>query len=206
MGFNVYGVRLAGHGTTLDDFDRQTYRDWVQSALDGYELIRHFSDRIILVGESLGGLISLHLAEIHKGYGVVALAAPLYLKWSNRIPIAVLRHLKKFLDRSLAEKIQPYYYPKHSFHALEEMIQFAKVVKGDLRQIQQPILLLQSENDIRVNPKSGMLIYQQVQSKIKELVTFEKHKQVPHVMTTFQNPRLEEVLEKISQFLIHVST
>jgi carboxylesterase len=205
-GFNVYGVRLAGHGTTLEDLDRRQYQEWVQSAVEGYELVSHFSDKIILVGESLGGLVSLHLAENQKGEGVVSLAAPLYLKWSNQIFISVFRHFMKFMGRSLPAGIQPYYYPKHSFHALEEMISFSKVVKENLKQIQQPVLLMQSERDLRVDPKSGRVIYEMVGSQVKELITFEKKKNVPHVMTTFENPLLEEVLEKITLFLFRASS
>ncbi|MBI1823885.1 MAG: hypothetical protein HYR80_07240, partial [Nitrospirae bacterium] len=86
-------------------------------------------------------------------------------------------------------------------HALEEMIALAKVVDAGLKEICQPILILQSENDVRVHPRSGRAIYERVGSHLKKLISYEKSLKVPHVMTTLENPLLDRVWSEIDLFL-----
>jgi carboxylesterase len=201
-GFNVYGIRLSGHGTTLEDLDRQSYQDWIRAGSEGFDLISHFADHIVIAGLSLGGLIALRLAENQKGSAVISLAAPLYLKPFLKIYISIVKNFKRFHYRPLSRGLEDYYYPAHSFHALQEMIALAKEVEEHLDRIIKPILVMQTEYDIRVDPRSGQAIIQKVKSETKELVTFEKKERVPHVMTTWENPLLEKILEKMTRFLL----
>ncbi|WDC84711.1 hypothetical protein PL321_03340 [Caloramator sp. mosi_1] len=39
-GYTVYGVRLKGHGTNVEEMEKCTYKDWIDSALEGYNLLR----------------------------------------------------------------------------------------------------------------------------------------------------------------------
>lgn len=205
-GFNAYGVRLAGHGTTLEDLDQRVYQDWIQSGLEGVDLIRHFADKIVICGLSMGGLTALYLAEAKKCDAVISLSAPLYLKTSLKLFISIFKYFRKYQFRPLRPGLEDFYYPKHSFHALQETIKLGRDVEANLYKISQPILVMQSKMDIRVDPKSGFTIEQRVLSKIKEIVIFEKEEQVPHVMTTLENPLIEKVFEKIMTFLFRVSS
>ncbi|MHB8481768.1 MAG: alpha/beta hydrolase [Nitrospiria bacterium] len=204
-GFTVYGVRLAGHGTTLEDLDQRTFQDWVQSGFEGIDLIRYFSDKIVVCGLSLGGLVALSLAEDQKCEVVISLSAPLHLKTSLKLFILIFKNFKRYQFRPLRGGLEDYYYSRHSFHALQEMTCLGRIVEANLYKIDQPLLVMQSEMDIRVHPKSGFMIIEKVQSKIKEMVSFGKEEQVPHVMTTLENPLIEKVLEKIMEFLLRTS-
>ena len=205
-GTTVYGVRLAGHGTTLEDLDQRVYQEWVRSAMEGIKLIRHFSDKIVVCGLSMGGLIALSLAEEQKCDAVISLSAILYLRAPLKLFISIFKTITRYQSRPLRPGLQDYYYPKHSFHALQEMMVLGRLVKENLSKIHQPILIMHSKMDSRVDPKSGFTIHEKVQSKRKELVTFEKEDHVPHVMTTRENPLIEKVLEKIMEFLIRTSS
>ena len=61
-GHTVYGVRLAGHGTSAAELKNTTWQDWVASAGYGLQSLRAVTDRVYAIGFSTGGLVALHLA------------------------------------------------------------------------------------------------------------------------------------------------
>src|SRR5262250_3643679 len=61
-GFSVRGVRLAGHGTSIDDLARTGWRDWFASVEHDLGLLRAQTRRVAVAGMSLGALLALHLA------------------------------------------------------------------------------------------------------------------------------------------------
>ena len=199
-GFTVLGVRLAGHGTRVEDLDPVLFPQWLQSAEEGFSSLSYFSEKIVIAGLSLGALVSLRLSEKGLGEGVVSLSAPLYLCRSVKWMVSLAGLFGNRLPRPLSPFNRPYYYPAHSIHSLKEMEALSILVRKDLEKITQPILVIQSEYDKRVDQVSGKVIYEGVRSGKKELLMFKKNKWVPHVMTTMENPQLGEVLEKVTRF------
>lgn len=39
-GFTVYGPRLKGHGTHYEEMEGTTWKDWIESADDGYRMLK----------------------------------------------------------------------------------------------------------------------------------------------------------------------
>src|ERR671931_1206621 len=70
-GRTVLGVRLAGHGTCVEEMNTTRWRDWYSSALDGYASLRRECDQIIAIGLSMGGMLALLLAARNPVRGVV---------------------------------------------------------------------------------------------------------------------------------------
>ena len=62
QGFNVFGLRLAGHGTKVDDFARYGQQDWERSAQKGLAITALLGRKVIVVGESMGGALAAILA------------------------------------------------------------------------------------------------------------------------------------------------
>ena len=92
-GFTVVGPTLPGHGTAAGELDRTGWPDWyagVEAAAD--ELARR-CDRIAVVGQSLGGLLALHLAARRPELltAVAALATPLWLPAAARAVVRLVR-------------------------------------------------------------------------------------------------------------------
>jgi pimeloyl-ACP methyl ester carboxylesterase len=57
----VLNVVLAGHGVTNEFANQVTYRDWIEEAERAMRLARAMGDRVILVGHSTGGALSVYL-------------------------------------------------------------------------------------------------------------------------------------------------
>jgi len=75
-GFSVLGVRLAGHATNPEEMIRSRYIDWMHSVEDGYHLLQGVADKVVLVGLSMGGALSLLMASKLDVAGVFAMSTP----------------------------------------------------------------------------------------------------------------------------------
>ena len=74
---SVYVVRVAGHGSTLDNFYKTTYLDWYESISAGYNALASFCSKICIAGQSNGGLLATAAAKFNK-CDSLALLAPAY--------------------------------------------------------------------------------------------------------------------------------
>ena len=79
QGYTVLGIRLAGHGTTPEALARTGREEWYDSVCDGYSLLAGCCDKISLVGQSMGGLLTLKLAANAVIYRAAVLAAPIFI-------------------------------------------------------------------------------------------------------------------------------
>ena len=70
-----------GHGSTLDDFRRTAFPDWLDCAERHFASLTREHDRVLVIGFSMGGSIALSLAAKYRDLpqlaGVVALS-PVY--------------------------------------------------------------------------------------------------------------------------------
>ena len=63
QGHNVFGVRLAGHGTTVEDFAKVGAIDWKNSAKQGLAISSLLGNQLIVIGESMGGALGAILGR-----------------------------------------------------------------------------------------------------------------------------------------------
>lgn len=91
-GFTVYCPRLAGHGTTEADLNKCNYYDWINSAESALITLKEKTKSIYVMGLSMGGLIALKLASVHKEIKkVIVIASPLYLTGENGLFVNACR-------------------------------------------------------------------------------------------------------------------
>ena len=62
LGHHVEMPRLPGHGTTVDDMLTTGWRDWSGAALAAYDELAARADRIVIMGLSMGGTLTLWTA------------------------------------------------------------------------------------------------------------------------------------------------
>lgn len=91
-GFDVFCPALPGFGTNHNDFIKSNFSMWFRFLDDYYASIRGNYDRFYIVGNSMGGALTLKLAEKYSGTvnnptAIATVAAPVYIK----------RFLSKFL-------------------------------------------------------------------------------------------------------------
>ena len=72
-GFTVCLPRLKGHGTHYEDMERTSRHDWIGSVEEGYSWLSERCDTIYMAGLSMGGTLTLYMAERHPDIKAIAL-------------------------------------------------------------------------------------------------------------------------------------
>lgn len=163
-GLAVRAPLLAGH-SDLASLEATSWRDWYASAEHAFEALRDGGRRrVILLGFSLGSLLSLRLAALrpHDVTGMVALAVPLAFPGWQRTAIGALARLRttRGLGRlvGMLPKDGPDVRSEHAFRqspslrgfpfpALAEMIALQDEVGELLPRVRTPLLLLHGRHD-----------------------------------------------------------
>ena len=73
-GFHVEMPRLAGHGTVVEDMMSTTWADWSRDADTAYVTLASRVGKVVVMGLSMGGTLTLWLAAVHpETAGVVCI-------------------------------------------------------------------------------------------------------------------------------------
>lgn len=182
----VSGVRLAGHGTTPEDMEKTTWRDWYTSVQEGLMELREECDEIFVMGLSLGGALALYLATQHRVAGVVSMATPATVSdWRLRY-VHLMKHLVRFAPKIPEDFHNPTVVAKHlSYDRLpsrcaESLAEFLRRLDEVLPRVEAPALLIHSKHDIAVSPSDMPYIYERINSSDKEMIWLENS---GHVVT-----------------------
>ncbi len=158
-GFHARGLLLPGHGTSIRDLDRTTWRDWVGAVETTFDELRRQHARVAVVGQSLGGLLALELASRRPEVAAVAtLAAPLWLDGlSARVAelasagaLRWLAQVPKLAGSDCRDRESRRENPSYRaipMKALGQLAAFMHVVDDSLERITQPVLVIHGKHD-----------------------------------------------------------
>src|SRR5580704_6426192 len=76
-GLTVEMPLLPGHGTDISDMVPTRWEDWSKAAEDAYTELAARSDAVVVVGLSMGGTLSIWLAERHPEIAALAVVNPM---------------------------------------------------------------------------------------------------------------------------------
>ena len=76
-GFTVELPLLPGHGTAMEDMVDTRWKDWSRVAEQAYAELAARTDSVVVVGLSMGGSLSVWLAEHHPEIAALSLVNPL---------------------------------------------------------------------------------------------------------------------------------
>ncbi len=160
QGYPVYGVRMAGHGTSPADLRERSWHDWLHSLQRGYEILSSRVDRICMLGFSTGGAVSLlHAADQPDGLlATVVINPPIKFRNKNMKFVPILHGVSKIVRwSSPLEGVVPYRsnepeHPRINYRnvpvrGLYELMQMKNILLDRLREVTCPCLLVQSSND-----------------------------------------------------------
>jgi len=219
-GYTVCGIRLAGHATRPEDMIRSRWQDWLLSVEDGYNLLHSCTDRIFLLGLSMGGVLSLVMAsrlqacpeaEGRRIAGVVAMSTPYKLpddprlRWIKQISW-FLPYMPKgsedpgsdWFDKAAFE--QHVSYPQNPVRSIWELTQLMVVMQASLPKVTVPVLLIHSRDDTYVLKDSMQSIHDHLGSADKQMLWVEGG---GHVIT--EEPTRGQVFEAAADFIERVS-
>jgi carboxylesterase len=173
QGYTCLGVRLAGHATKPEDMIRACWTDWTASVEDGYNLLRGATDKIFLVGLSMGGVLSLLMSTRLDVAGVVAMSTPYTLPNDPKdYPIRFIKlysYFKTYLPKSAELPGASWFdkeafkghisYPQNPIRSIAEMKTLLGEMRAALPLVKKPVLLIHSKNDKYVLPENIERLY-----------------------------------------------
>ncbi len=208
-GYAAYVARLRGHGTASEDLAQTPWEEWYESVNRGYAIIKSLTDNIIVGGFSTGGVLAL-LAAGKKGdkiKAVFSINAPLQLRnYMARFASSIVSMnglLSRFKGGSNWEYVENspenkhINYTRNPVTGVKELGEAMRAMENVLGDICVPTLIVQGHRDPIVEPSSGMGIYEQIGTHLKELTyfDFDRHGIV-------NGPGSEEVFDRVDRFLM----
>jgi carboxylesterase len=226
QGIRTLGIALAGHGGDPEDLASSTRKDWIASTEAGLAELAHHKE-VFVAGLSMGGVLALMLAAHHpeRVAGVIAMSTPTriarswmvgmarpFIKWfypyrpfdlrNPRIQKIYLNSLNwhaenPSIDFSNPQVVAEIKQIRLSIAALHELAQLLATCRATLKQVQCPLLIIQSKRDKTVNPAcANELMQMSVNARPRTLRWLEES---DHVITL--GPEREEVFVLSREFI-----
>src|SRR3989304_2800321 len=182
-GFTARGILLPGHCGDTDGLALSTLHDWSEKVEAEYRQLKNEYKDVVVIGFSLGALLTLQLA-LHYPIGrIVLMGTPLFLI-REYLPINALigvskiflRKVKTWKKRCYIESEthtgylhQPInsHYPLQTLHGIKQII---KTIKPRLKDIRSAALVIHSKKDMIAAPASARYVIKHLGSTDKRLV------------------------------------
>jgi carboxylesterase len=170
-GYAVSVPVLPGHGTTSWlEMVPTRYSDYLACVEAEFDALRERCDAVVVGGLSMGGCLTLDLAERRAGEvaGLVMVNPAVTSTNKQLLLLPVLKHLVKGFPAIGNDIKKPgvdeHAYPKTPLKPLASMIEAWKGVRADLAKVTCPVLLFRSADDHVVDPSSARVILEGISS------------------------------------------
>jgi carboxylesterase len=180
-GVRARGPWMAGHEGGVDDLARTSCEEWVELARAELAALKAEHDRVFLVGVSMGGLVSLRLAEIEGIDAMVVVGVPLVLAPPIPQLLPLVRLFVNARPKKQGSDIQePAARERHPglaampMASVAELISLQSKVIPDLARVSAPILVAHGRLDRTARPRDAARIHADVASGVKELFYLER--------------------------------
>ena len=200
-GYTCHAPIYKGHGVPPEQLVRTGPEDWWKDAMAAYQHLKDQGyEKIAAVGLSLGGVFSLKLAYTVPILGVVPMCAPMYIKSEEIMYQGILAYAREYKKREqkspekIAEEMMEFKKtPMNTLKALQDLI---RDVRNNVDMIYAPTFVVQARHDEMINTDSANIIYNGVESTLKEIKWYEDS---THVITL--DKQRDELHEDVYNFL-----
>ena len=176
-GWTVRVPRLPGHGTRWQDMNITTWEDWYSEAERNLRELQSRCSRIFVCGLSMGGALTLRLAERHGDAiaGIVLVNAAVHTERKDRHLLPIVKHLVGSFPGISNDIAKPgmdeVAYDRTPLKAAHSMMNMWSRVREDIALVRQPLLLFRSAQDNVVEASNAEWILTHVASiDIEEVV------------------------------------
>ncbi|MFZ1411374.1 MAG: alpha/beta fold hydrolase [Micropruina sp.] len=159
QGYTVSLPRLPGMGTDWHELQRTTWQDWYGEVDRAYADLASRCRTVFAVGLSMGGLLATKIALDHPELAGLVVVNPIYKHNNPALPLLpALRWVLPTLPGIVGDIKKPGQielgYDRNPLQAMYSQTQLWKLVRDELGNLTQPVLLLTSAEDHVVPPVS----------------------------------------------------
>jgi carboxylesterase len=200
-GYTCHAPLYKGHGVPPEELVLTGPDDWWNDVMNGYQFLKEKGhEEIAAAGLSLGGVFSLKLGYTVPIKGIVPMCAPMYIKSEEVMYAGILEYAREYKRREGkdAEQIEKEMeeFQKTPMKTLKTLQDLIADVRKHVDMIYAPTFVVQGRHDRMINIDSANIIYNEVESAVKQIKWYEES---GHVIT-FDKER-DLLHEDIYQFL-----
>ncbi len=205
-GFSVCVPLLPGHGTKSSDLENIIWEDWYNCVEKKYLELKKKHKKVYVGGCSLGGNLSILLAQKYECVsGVVLLGTPFRMQREkmNFVIAKFVSQFKKNIKKSYPLKmkkicgiIRLISYQEYPIKSALEVLKAVQASRNNLKSVNQPILIFQSDIDYLLDRDSIYEFYKAINSSNKKM------KLVPNAYHNFvYDKKHSDVYDEITKFV-----
>lgn len=186
--FDILAPRYPGHGSHGKFMSKFTWLDWYKVAEKNYKELKKNYEKVYVLGFSTGGTLTLKLAQVYDIDKIVLISPFIKLthKWfyifNPEIYVNAFGDILEDIPSSMTivnlnDKEERKNYVRGDFFSIKatkSTLELINNVSKDLKKVNEPTLLIHSKNDETVDYESSLFVYNNISSKQKEIVSFEK--------------------------------
>lgn len=184
-GLSVRCPLLPGHGTTWRDANKTRWTDWYAAVEQALLDLRSQHRSVFVCGQSMGGALALRLAQQHGDIAGLVLVNPSVTttrRGQFLLPLVrrVVPRLPGIADDIARPGAHELGYRWLPLHAADSLRQLWQLVRSELAEVTQPLVLYRSAQDHVVEPVNARIVLNGVSSQDRnEVVLPNSH----HVAT-----------------------
>jgi carboxylesterase len=194
-GYTVEAPLLPGHGTSPEDLAIRHYQEWIDSAENAYISLQENASTIFVGGESMGGLLALHLASKHPEIAGILLFAPALiirgLREAELFKWFLFGSPKKGLEETKDGFLPWQGYKINPLKAVSELGRLQSFVAKTFPDVIQPAIIFQGDRDETIEPRGSNIILQSISSQDKQLIEVDNCGHC--VLLDAQHPRIYQL-------------
>jgi carboxylesterase len=195
-GFSVDLPLLPGHGTSVDDLLTTSWEDWSRAADRAYTELAAHCDRTVVAGLSMGGTLSIWIADRHPAISGVVVINPLVeppaVAFIEMMRATVAGGTDRIvgIGSDIAKPgVREGAYAETPVEPMLSLFEAVSELEGRLGGIDPPLLLLSSRQDHVVPTSSGDLLVERYGGSVERVFLENSY----HVATLDNDaPEVEE--------------
>lgn len=166
-GYTVSCPRLPGHGTHPKDLEQSTSSDWFAQIEDAYNELKQTCSAVFVIGQSMGGTLSLDLASRFPAIqGIIlinpAIDIPAFETYRDEPKFDYVSEGQPDIKRTDVVEIT---YEQSPVKAYQQLLSYMTAVDAKLSDVRCPVFCFQSLEDHVVPPANTDYILSKVQSE-----------------------------------------
>lgn len=185
-GFATRSLLLPGHGTTVRDFRRSRWPDWLGEVRRAARETLSAGERLMLVGHSMGAAACLAVAAEYREepalVGVAALCPPTRMYPVAEGMFGAMRHVTPYLpggiedirDRRAGARVHRHVYRWTATEAIYSLLRALPDVRAALPRVSCPALVVAAKHDHVVPLRDGLEAYGLLGAREKEVLVLER--------------------------------
>jgi len=203
-GYLSLGVRLPGHGTRPEDLLHRRYEEWLAEVVRAFHCLADPAVPVFGAGMSTGALLLLAAAKECSWAGLALLSPYLSLQHPLAPFAGLIRFFKRYQETLLSPESAPFFYRRRPVNGICQLNRLTRRVRRCAGRVTAPALVISGKGDQTVRIDSARELYRLLGSSRKEYHLFGP--EVPHTLTTPDNPRRREIYSLVLDFFRSLDT